>query len=254
MADHTKPTFIVPGAAKSGTTSLYWYLKQHPDIFMSRSKEPSYYCFDRLYKKGPRYYSQFFTDSDGFDVRGEASARYFHQPFVVAPRIHFDIPKAKFVVLLRNPIEHFWSYYWYAVALKKETVSVDHYVKGGNNRPYFVSGLYSILLRKWFRFFPRERFSIHLMDELAAEPQTVCSEIFRFLDVDPLFQVDATTWYNTLKGRMKFKKPPIPKPIRVRMTERYTPDIERLQKMLDRDLSHWLKGDKEYVPSGVVLR
>ena len=120
------PTFFVIGAAKSGTTSLHYYLDQHPDVHMSREKEPNYFSFAHR-PGGPKHvirdrraYKALF-DSPA-PVRGEASVTYSFWPHPpdVAERIHAAVPDAKFVYVVRDPVERTLSHYRHRVVLGEE--------------------------------------------------------------------------------------------------------------------------------------
>ena len=129
----TLPNFLVIGAAKSGTSSLYMYLKQHPEIYMSPIKEPHFFSFDDESKmtKGPGdpihkaitnfddYQAQFDGVTDEKAI-GEASTSYLYRP--EAPgRIHAMLPDAKLIVILRNPVDRAFSAYMHVVRDKRET-------------------------------------------------------------------------------------------------------------------------------------
>ena len=122
------PDFIVIGAQKSGTSSMFAYLKQHPQIVRPVFKEP--YFFDRHYHRGLQWYGCNFPSraaisrlNDRFGrphFTFEATATYVFDPDV-PPRIAADITTRKFIVLLRNPVERAISAYWHARRMGKET-------------------------------------------------------------------------------------------------------------------------------------
>lgn len=108
-----KPTFLILGAAKCGTTSLYRYLRRHPQICMSQPKEPLFFEFE--YEKGLEYYwKRYFSHWQGEVAVGEARQRNLYLPFV-PPRVRESLPEAKLIVLMRNPVDrayaHWWEYY-----------------------------------------------------------------------------------------------------------------------------------------------
>jgi len=115
---HTLPNFIIIGAAKCGTSSLYNYLVEHPSIFRCIVKEPNY--FSMYYDKGNDWYKSCFPLSltkysienikKKKFITGEASTEYYWYPHA-AKRARKIIPKAKIIVLLRNPIDRAYSHY-----------------------------------------------------------------------------------------------------------------------------------------------
>jgi len=110
LADHVElPNFFIIGAPKSGTTSLSRYLKDHPDIYFSHPKEPTFFCTDfseryRRFTSLQSYLNQCFYESKGFRARGEGTVWYLSSE-VAVKNILALVPDAKFIVMLRNPIE-----------------------------------------------------------------------------------------------------------------------------------------------------
>jgi hypothetical protein len=107
------PSFMVLGAGKAGTTSLYYYLAQHPEVFMCSPKEPPF--FQTEYELGAEYYWRtHFRGYRGQRHAGEAAHHNLHLPYVTE-RIAATVPDASFIVLCRNPIERALSAYWHNV-------------------------------------------------------------------------------------------------------------------------------------------
>ncbi len=107
------------GAAKCGTTSLHYLLDQHPDICMANPKEPLF--FEAEYEKGLEYYQRtYFTGCNAEPVIGESRTRNLFLPYVPG-RIHETFPEAKFIVVLRNPVERAYSHWhhWSASGVEK---------------------------------------------------------------------------------------------------------------------------------------
>src|SRR5437867_4308222 len=118
------PTFLVIGAARSGTTALYLYLRQHPNVFMSRDKETNFFAFEgeALDFRGPgaefvnnsvvtlNAYLRLFADAPENAAIGEASPLYLYS-LHAAERIHARLPDVRLIAILRNPIEQAYSHY-----------------------------------------------------------------------------------------------------------------------------------------------
>lgn len=204
------PNFIIAGAAKAGTTSLWMYLKQHPDIFMPeniQAKEPAYFCrINGVHQYAGDYqrYLSYFKDAKGQHAVGEASTAYLTCPESAA-WIRSEIPLARIIFILRNPVDRSYSLYRWMVNHGHEWV--DSYEKALELEParkgdpdffsgnphtfydylYFESGLYSSQLARYFDAFPPEQIKVILLDELKSRPVETVQEVYAFLGVDPAF-------------------------------------------------------------------
>ncbi len=208
--------FIVIGAPKAGTTALYWYLAEHPQVFMSPVKETNYFAYGtdttgRLLYGDPDLhhfpvrseteYEHLFAAAGNATAVGEASPIYLECP-ASAERIRAGIPDARIICGLRNPVDR--AYSDYLMYLQRSDGRFDpardldaasawmrpdsHWMR--------VSRYHDALLR-YFDLFPRERIHVFLFDELKREPRRVMAEIYRFLGVDAAFTPDFATPYNT---------------------------------------------------------
>src|SRR3712207_4104321 len=112
----TLPNFLVIGAMKSGTTALYYYLEQHPEIYMSPVKEPNFFsqenAADTVTHIGT--YEQLFKGASGKKAIGEASHSYLYEPRAAA-EIRRYVPKVKLIAILRNPIDRAYSHFLHMV-------------------------------------------------------------------------------------------------------------------------------------------
>jgi hypothetical protein len=271
------PNFLVIGAAKGGTTSLYHYLRQHPDIYMSPMKEPNYFTDeDQLFgKKSVRTRSEYERLFDGIkDERaiGEATPRYLNAIGGIG-RIHADLPGVRLIATLRQPADRGYSAYLMRFTDSREWTSAEDVLQPGNYQ--FESGLYYAKLRRYFDTFPREQIKVILFDDLIARPQETVRSLYRFLGVDPDFPVDTSISFNTtlsprfvrltrlfnatanafariapwasgtglgtpLRRLLLRKRSPIPPALWRRLTDQYRDDIIATGELIGRDLSHWL--------------
>lgn len=104
-----KPNFFIIGAPKCGTTSLYHYLKEHPNIFLSEIKEPDYFATDLNRSiKDREEYMKLFEGADNYKAIGEASTTYLYSDEAIENILEFN-PEAKFIVMTRDPVEMFHS-------------------------------------------------------------------------------------------------------------------------------------------------
>ncbi|RMH77884.1 MAG: sulfotransferase [Cyanobacteria bacterium J007] len=211
------PDFLIIGAQKCGTTSLYHYLVQHPKIIPARQKEVHF--FDLNFDRGLEWYTaQFFPESyeDG-RLTGEASPYYVFHP-LVAKRVYNTFPKIKLILLLRNPIDRAWSHYHHEVRWGFESLSFEeaiaseperlageeekmrddphYYSYNHQHYTYLARGIYAEQIAEWLQYFDRDRMLILKSEELATHPDEMMAETCAFLGVETI-AVDASTQYNS---------------------------------------------------------
>ncbi len=211
----TLPNFLIIGAPKAGTTSLYYYLKQHPEIFMSPVKEPHYFSYQNqeVNFQGPgdqaivtsmfvtEYdkYCQLFSDVKSKKAVGEASALYLYDK-EAAKRIKEYNPNMRLVVILRNPVERAYSNYMHLVRDGRETeidflraVALEDERKHSNWMPFWFykeQGYYAKYLKDYLRYFSKDHMKVILYDSFKEDPRRTFVELFLFLGVNPEFEID----------------------------------------------------------------
>lgn len=242
-----KPSFIVLGTQKGGTTSLYNLMAQHPHIMPAKQKEIHF--FDWSYAKGLGWYlSQFpYKTFNNNHITGEATPYYLYHP-LIPERIQANFPKTKFIVLLRNPITRAYSHYNMSTIRKKETLSFEdaiakeperlkddimqiastHNYQAFNHRhfSYVDRGIYHIQLKRWFKSFPREQFYINQSESFFKDPNKITNEIFVFLGLKP-HPIE-----NTLCRQGEYAQQINPKTYK-KLSEFYKPQNEELFKLLN---------------------
>lgn len=204
------PDFIIIGAQKSGTTSLYQYLGQHPYVAPSLEKEVHF--FDANFGQGLNWYRAHFAsifykyyvnNLRGHElITGEASPYYVFYPH--APRRIFEtLPQVKLIVLLRNPVDRAYSHYFHQVRRGRETLTFEEALKAEPERlsgeveriladehylsynhvhfSYLARGIYVDQLEAWFKFFPREQMLILSSEDFFAQPSTTYRQVLEFL-------------------------------------------------------------------------
>jgi hypothetical protein len=306
----TMPNFFIVGAQKAGTTSLYHYLNQHPQVYMSPIKEPFFFDHEMDskgevvrrefggHRQPPRFtnieeYSALFEGVRGEKAIGEATPLYIYAPGT-AERIERYVPGAKSIALLRNPADRAYSAFLYAVrigvepltdfaqALREEPLRMRngwHYVFHYRSR-----GLYYQQLKRYYEVFGRERLGVWLYEDMREDPASVAQSVFRFLEVDDTFASDTTSRHNPagvpasvsaraairvtdkavgvlrkvlaptsgmlplafkmrrlVQSRVLTEPPPIDPELREGLVEGYKEDILRVQDLIGRDLSTWLR-------------
>lgn len=193
------PNFFILGAAKAGTTTLYEVLNTHPEIYLSRVKEPQFFCHEDLYRKGMEFYSdRFFRGCENYRVRGEATPHYLYYE-KAAQRISTNLPTndLKFLVVFRDPVKRAYSLYWNMVSEGIETLSFEDALIAEKDRSrsesaeyscsidyqYVDSGLYARQVRCYLKYFQPAQFHFVFFEDLKNSPETTFAGIFRFLGV-----------------------------------------------------------------------
>jgi len=218
------PDFIIIGAQKCGTTSLFNYLKQHPCIFPTFRKEVHF--FDLEFSKGATWYRTHFPSSlykayirqmrkQDF-ITGEATPYYLFHP-VVPKRISEIIPQVKLIVLLRNPIDRAYSHYYHELRKGREALSFtdaiereperlhgetekmledeDYYSFNHHRYSYRTRGIYVDQLKAWANFFPKEQMLILKSEDFYADPSTSLKQVLEFLNL-PSWELKEYKKYN----------------------------------------------------------
>lgn len=196
------PDFLIIGAAKSGTSTLYAWLDGHPGVFMSPIKETNYFAWspeDRCttvwgesVKVGfpvqrAEDYAALFATAPGTATLGEASPVYLES--AAAPkRIRETVPDVKLVAVLRQPADRAYSGYWMAVRHGDETRDPAEAL--GPDEYRVRAGFYHQLLTRYFETFGRERIHVALFDDLKSRPRELFGELCRFLSIDDGFEPD----------------------------------------------------------------
>lgn len=197
------PNFLILGAQKSGTSSLNYYLQEHPDIYMHPKELHFFDDRDDTFHFGAEYYKGFFAGVEEEQMVGECTPCYLFA--ADAPhRIHEILPKIRLITILRNPIDRAYSHYWKnikngrekkcfeeAIKLENERLEIDkwHYL----NFSYISRGLYVEQIERYFQFFNRDQMLFIFYDELAKQPEKVLFKIFQFLKVETSFQSSRLT-------------------------------------------------------------
>jgi hypothetical protein len=193
-----RPTFLIVGAMKCGTTSLHYYLRQHPEIQIPTLKElnffsgaPGRFPYPTSAKRVERLddYERLFDPK--FRVRGEASPNYSVYPrrTGVPERISKIIPAAKLIYLVRDPIARTVAQYQLQVATANERLPLSEAL-GDLSDPYSLytcPSLYAQQLEQYLRWFPEESILVIDQADLLHHQTATLREIFAFLSVDEAF-------------------------------------------------------------------
>jgi len=193
------PTFILAGVEKSGSTSLYNYLSQHPDVFMSLKKEPDFFLRpDATSNTGE--YEGFFKGMSGESAVGEASVGYFNEP-VTAQRIQSVCPEVRVLLVLRDPIERAYSHYnmlvIHGVAPSPPYLNVLRKAQrtGDFRNTGIPTSRYANSLKAYQTTF-LDRLYVYFYESFRHNPTGFVQEVYDDLGVNPEFRPDLSTTYN----------------------------------------------------------
>lgn len=290
------PSFFVIGAYRSGTTTLYRLLRQHPEVFLPLEKEPNFFAVDGNPDASDILKTRAINDRAGYEAlyrscgpeqkAGDVSPEYLRNPYVAA-HLAAQVPEARLVAVLRNPIERAWSDFLLhrrdgnepCETLGEALGQQSDRTTGGDHRAghYVDSGMYAAQLSRYYEVFPAEQIQVHLFEDLNADPAGTMSAIFEHIGVDPTFTVEREAPINAsgipknpivasaLKARSFFRpyvsravlervrplwdkaisrqlsRPSLGQSDRRLLADEYRDEIPALEKLLDRDLSHWLE-------------
>jgi hypothetical protein len=193
------PNFFIVGAPKCGTTALFRFLENHPQVFLSDPKEVNFFSKkeleeQRLYyqdfkPKNENEYLNLFKNVDTQQkIIGEASVSYLYYP-EVAGRIHSFNPDSKIVILLRDPVARAWSHYLMDKRLglvKKELMEIfqsGEAIDRLNFQQYFLLGNYASQVEKYLDLFGKKNVKIFFTEELKSNRNNTIQKLYRFLGI-----------------------------------------------------------------------
>jgi len=212
-----KPNFIVIGAMKAATTSLYTYLKQHPDIFMTKVKEPMFFNnfnqnkdYKVLGSKSKKLnsleeYLSMFGSVENESAIGEASPAYIYNE--KSPQlIKEHLPDVKIIAILRQPTDRAYSNFLHAKRADRENIkSFEEAIIQEKERikdnwsplyHYIQKGYYSVQLQRYYVVFPKENIKVYLFEEVVKHPKETLKDISEFLNVDSSVEINTSKKFN----------------------------------------------------------
>lgn len=180
-----KPNFLLIGAMKSATTSLFNALGRHPQFFVSNPKEPEFFCKDEIFARGWPWYESMFADAVGRIAIGEASTSYTKQMLFprTAERIATHLPDARLVYIVREPLERILSHWLHLSAEVREmpplSVALERW-------PHIIdTSLYWTQISAYRRYYPDDRILVLFFEDLVERPAELLRRCYAFLGVDP---------------------------------------------------------------------
>lgn len=277
------PSFLIIGAQRAGTTSLFYYLHRHPDVARPLAGDGSVewpkelHFFDEKFSRGLDWYRSFFPLSAarhvarlrGRDmVTGEATPYYLFHP-AVPERVAATLPDVRLIALLRDPIERAYSHHQLMYRTGREKLSfedavvaetqrladLEEHLPGETptghrahhhhrHRSYLSRGLYAEQLERWFAHFPREQLLVLLAEDFRARPTGVYAEVLAFLGLRP--------WRpKNFVNRNRGSSTPIDPTLHARLEEHFAQPNARLATLLGRDLGWGSPGPSAEAQSNI---
>ena len=194
----TLPTFLIVGVQKAGTTSIYNYLQEHPQVFMSRIKETNFLEQDwesfppeKQNKNGIitlEDYAALFADVTDEIAIGEASPNYLFHYESSAARIKKYVPDAKLIVVLRNPVERAYSDYLMHIrdAISTKVMSFSEQIDKRAHKSFIIrKGFYATPVKYYMDRFDKDQIKVYLYDDLVRDPQQFMEEFYVDIGVEP---------------------------------------------------------------------
>jgi hypothetical protein len=206
---------------KCGTTALYYYLRQHPQIYLHPTrKEAQFFCYEG---QAPRFagpgdervnayaittldaYREMFAGAAGQPMVGEVGTVYIYVPGT-AERIRRHVPEARLIAILRNPVERAYSNFVHLV--REELEPCRELAEAVRREPeriranwsphwhYVQAGFYQEQVRRYLEVFDRRQIRFYLYDDYLADPVALVQDVFRFLGVDDRVVPDVSLRHN----------------------------------------------------------
>jgi hypothetical protein len=177
------PNFLIIGAMKGGTTSLYSYLRAHPEIFMPPTKELHYFVAEKNLRRGAGWYRRQFRGAGDAVAVGEASTDYTKYPLFrgVPERIADLTPRVRLIYVVRNPLERIRSHYLHDVARGRERRPIGEAVSG--NEHYLAPSRYAMQIEEYLKHFPREQLLLVTSEGLRNDRRATMRRVHDFIGV-----------------------------------------------------------------------
>jgi Sulfotransferase domain len=247
------PDVIIGGAPRSGTTFLCELLAKHPDIYVAKPFIPEPKVCMTPHPDGDagllRRYAEIFSHAPSRSIRIEKTS-YYLENAEARERLIRILPRAKFVFILREPVERAYSNWMRSRLNGLETLPFEEAIEQELGRvsplpphqayarpfDYLTRGRYGTLVEAWIRAVGRERVAIYVFEAALAAPESFVTELQRFIGVDPL------PWSALASGRINaIERGPhrLSEKTAAAVREKLRPEVERLAKVADVDVAIW---------------
>lgn len=238
------PSFLIIGAQKAGTSSLWFMLADHPGVARSELKETDYFSW--FYFRSLRFYRGFFPRDDGRRITGEATPGYLYHP-LVPERVARDLPGVKIIVLLRDPVDRAISHYHHELKRGLERLDISEALDAEPtrlrgeyerllNEPHYHSmlrrhfsyidrGRYAEQLERWMAHIDREQMLILPAEPFFTDPATTYRRVLEHIGLDPFVPDDLSA-----RNAIDYARPA--DDVRERLAATFAEDNERLFALL----------------------
>jgi Sulfotransferase domain len=287
-AGQAEPNFLIVGASKSGTTWIANTMAMHPNIFISRIKEPCFFTTEKPESEWVQTWDEYldlFKDAASYQWCGEASTPYLYYYEEVIPQVRERLRRdCKIIAIIRNPVERSYSMYCHNRKDVRESLSYSDAldaedIRQKNKWPlefhYKKMGFVTKGLKAYIETFGAGNVGVFLYDDLRRDNIEFMKSLYGFLDIaapvtptlpfsnvsgipkipklyaflykraawkEPLKRILPANLRQNLKKKVlesNLEKIPMPETERLRLTELYRGEIAALEKLINRDLSHW---------------
>ena len=198
------PNFIIIGAMKGGTTSLYRYIASHPNIIPSLIKETDFFKTSSDFNKGINWYEPLFQGNGNYAF--EASPNYTKRHIFpnVPARMHSILPETKLIYVLRDPIERIISHYVHNYSHGRESRSFSEAITDANSN-YIQTSKYYFQIQAFLEYYSDKQLLLVDSEQLKKETANVLRDVFRFLEISTDY--DATLLEKSFHESSKKKRP-----------------------------------------------
>jgi hypothetical protein len=237
------PTFIVIGAMRSGTSSLYNYLQRHPEILMSQIRETDFFARTELFKQGKDAYRRFFRPTN-VKVIGDVCSNYSKFPFIqnIPERLQGMLPRAKLIYLARHPLERMLSHYFYSVLEGHEDRDLNTALFDPGNNEYFAVSRYKLQLEQYKN---PQKILVMPLDQLEKNRKQALKQIYNHIGVSWYWHSDFEFSFHRTQDRLDVYSPSTATILR------FTGELHRGEFLLDdrkaKSLMHLFEPDIQYV-------
>lgn len=192
------PDFLIIGAMKSGTTSLFEALERHPHVYAPQWKELQYFSRDHMFNRGEDFYRDNFVEARDDQIIGEGSTCYSRWPYYphAAERIFERLPNIRLIYIMRHPVERAYSHYGHLmqermVEKKGPILTFEEALE--EEKEIIDTSLYMMQIERYLSLFHREQLLLLTLDEFKTSPEALLKRTQHFLGLDPIDLISQRT-------------------------------------------------------------
>lgn len=192
---------ILIGAQKAGTTTLYDWIAQHPDVYGPEGmKDFPFFCDETYYQKGIKWFENNFSQIKKQKIILHGNVNYLYFSKTSARRINEYNSNVKLIALLRNPVDRAYSAFWqqkkagyedldnFVNAIEQERKRSEGSFRDRANLTYIDHGFYAQQLKNYFEIFPKDNIKVMIFEEIIHRNYETASELYKFLEINPNFK------------------------------------------------------------------